>query len=69
MCRPPWRHSPDDGQLHLIRREVSGVAEALCPLRVPVADLAEPGAEDQPRCPLCVRVYGAESSVHVSGVA
>jgi hypothetical protein len=69
MDRPPWRYAPEDGQLHLIRREVGGVAEALCPFRVPVAELEEPGAEDRPRCPLCVRAYGTELSERVSGVA
>lgn len=60
MDRPPWRHSREDGRLHLIRREVDDVAEALCVHRMAVADLAEPGDEDQPRCTPCVRVYGAE---------
>jgi hypothetical protein len=67
MDRPPWRHSPEDGQLHLIRREVGDVAEALCPHRVPAAALEEPGDENQPRCPLCVRAYGAELSSRDGG--
>lgn len=61
MGRPPWRYALTDGQLHMIRREVHDVAEALCPLRVTVADLRAPGdEEDQPRCPVCIRVYGTE---------
>lgn len=60
MGRPPWRYSRVDGQLHLIRREVSNVAVALCPVQESVADWEKPGDEDQPRCAACVRIYGAE---------
>ncbi len=40
-----------------------------CPVRVAGAALAEPSGEDQPRCAACIRVYGAELSALVSGVA
>lgn len=60
MDRPPWRYSAADGQLHLIRHEIDDVAETLCDHHMSVAELAEPGDEDQTRCPLCVRVFGAQ---------
>lgn len=69
MARPAWRYSRVDGQLHLIRREVGGVAEALCPFESAVAVLEEPSHEDQPRCAACVRVYGAELSGRDGGAA
>jgi hypothetical protein len=69
MGRPSWRYSVEGGRLHLVRREVGDVAEALCSVRVAVAELDEAGDEDQPRCTACVRVYGAELSERASGVA
>lgn len=60
MARPIWQYSPKDDQLHLIRHAMGGVAEALCPLRVPADGLEEPGDEDQRRCPVCLHAYGAE---------
>jgi hypothetical protein len=54
----PWvGRSPRDGRLHLIRRHVGDVAEALCSHSVPVGELEDPGDEDE-RCTPCLLNFG-----------
>lgn len=56
---PPWHRSPHDERLHLIRREVGTVSEAMCEHSVPTALLEEPGENDV-RCHECILVWGME---------
>ena len=69
MGRPPWRYSPRDAELHLIRSEMDGRTETLCAQQVLSSELEEPGDEDQPRCPRCIRTYGAGVSAWGRGAA
>lgn len=56
---PPWRRSPHDRMMHLIRREGGPTSEAFCQHSAPT-DQMDDGDESVERCHICVMVLGME---------